>query len=235
MKKLLVNFILDESGSMTCIKDQTISGFNEYVDSLKPKGKAARFTFTKFNSEKTNIVCDNIPVKDVLLLTSQNYCPSALTPLYDAIGGSIKAIEKALTKEPLDVLCVIMTDGQENCSREFTRNRIFEIIAEKQKEGWTFAYLGANQDSWGEGEKVGIVGSNTMDFAYDSTGVTRAFASTIVATGRYMSNRISSYASGHSQAVASTNYFANMEELKDDVEEYEKKIKERNDNKIGGI
>ena len=227
MKKLLVNFILDESGSMTSIKDQTISGFNEYVDSLKPKGKSARFTFTKFNSDRTSIVCDNIPVKDVPLLTSSNYIPNNLTPLYDAIGASIKTIDRALTKEPLDVLCVIMTDGQENCSREFTRSKIFDIISEKQKEGWTFAYLGANQDSWGEGVKVGIAGDNTLDFAYDSAGVTRGFASTMAATNRYMSNRVASYASGRSEMCSNTSYYANMEELKGDVEEYEKKIKER--------
>jgi len=227
MKKLLVNFILDESGSMTSIKDQTISGFNEYVDSLKPKGKAAHFTFTKFNSNGTRIVCDNVPAKDVPLLTSSNYCPDALTPLYDAIGESMKAVGKVLSKESLDVLCVIMTDGQENCSREFTRSKIFEMIAEKQKEGWTFAYLGANQDSWGEGEKVGIVGSNTLDFSYDSAGVTRAFASTMAATDRYMSHRVASYASGRSEMCSNTSYYANMEELKGDVEENEKKIKER--------
>jgi len=226
MKKLLVNFILDESGSMTSIKDQTISGFNEYVDSLKPKGKAARFTFTKFNSRATSVVCDNIPVKDVPLLTSRNYVPNDLTPLYDAIGASVKAVEKALEKESVDVLCVIMTDGQENCSREFTRSKIFEIIEDKQKEGWTFAYLGANQDSWGEGAKVGISGANTLDFAYDSTGVTRAFASTMAATNRYMNHRAVSYASGNPQ-VSNTSYFANMEELDSDVKKYEKKIKER--------
>ena len=226
MNKLLVNFILDESGSMTSIKDQTISGFNEYVDSLKPKGKAARFTFTKFNSGATIIVCDNIPVKDVPLLTSSNYIPNNLTPLYDAIGASVKTVEKALKKELVDVLCVIMTDGQENCSREFTRSKIFEIIAEKQKEGWTFAYLGANQDSWGEGSKVGIAGSNTMDFAYDSAGVTRAFASTMAATDRYFVNRANS---GRSQMVSNTSYYANMEELESDVKKYEKKIKERDE------
>ena len=235
----LVNYILDQSGSMNDVKNQVLSGFAEYLTGLKKQMASESelyFSLTLFDSDSSspfggcNVRLEKpyliTKIEDVRPLSESSYRPRGMTPLYDAIGASVKTVEKALKKELVDVLCVIMTDGQENCSREFTRSKIFEIIAEKQKEGWTFAYLGANQDSWGEGSKVGIAGSNTMDFAYDSAGVTRAFASTMAATDRYFVNRANS---GRSQMVSNTSYYANMEELESDVKKYEKKIKERDE------
>merc|ERR1719265_126103 len=75
------------------------------------------------------------------------------------------------------IVVVTFSDGQENASREFTRKSIFDRIEKLRREGWTFVFLGANQDSYGEGGKMGFGAGNTQNFAFDKTGVQAAFRS----------------------------------------------------------
>jgi len=166
-KKLYVSFVLDETGSMQGVKEQTISGFNEYVDTLKDEKNAdkVRFTLTKFNSEKVQIVHDAIKMSKVEHLNSETYRPAALTPLYDAIGRTIRSLEKAIEGKKRNALVVIQTDGFENHSKEFTRKGIFDLIEEKKKKGWTFAFLGADQDAWVAGGQIGIPKSSSLSYA----------------------------------------------------------------------
>ncbi|NIP23783.1 MAG: VWA domain-containing protein, partial [Phycisphaerae bacterium] len=117
-KKKYVSFILDETGSMLSVKDQTISGYNEYLDTLKQE-KDVLFTLTKFNSAKVEVVYDAVKIKDVELLTADTYHPTATTPLYDAIGTTITSLEKATKNKKGKKLVVIQTDGLENASKEF--------------------------------------------------------------------------------------------------------------------
>jgi hypothetical protein len=94
-KSLHISFILDETGSMLSIKGQTIAGFNEYLANLQAgnETKKARFTLTKFNSQKVEVVNDDVKLIDVKPLTSETYTPDHMTPLYDAIGRTIAALE----------------------------------------------------------------------------------------------------------------------------------------------
>ena len=167
-----INFILDETGSMGSVRDATISAFNEYVEGLQGEGNPITFTLTKFNSERVEIIEKGVGISDVAPLTRETYRPAAVTPLYDAIAGSIRSTERYL--EGLDpkpsVVCDIFTDGFENASREYTREMIFDLITSKQAEGWTFAYMGANQDAWEIGESVGIPGKNTASYAQRNPG-----------------------------------------------------------------
>jgi len=163
ISKTIVNFILDETGSMTSCRSQTISGFNEYIKTLQKKAGNVLMSLTKFNSEKVKVVYASTPIKKVPKLTEDTFRPAALTPLYDAIGQTIRTVEKA---EKAKVLIVIMTDGYENASKEFTQKTIFDMIKKKQDEDdWTFVFLGADQDAWGAGEKLGLHRGNVMSFA----------------------------------------------------------------------
>ncbi|MDD1777641.1 MAG: VWA domain-containing protein [Candidatus Helarchaeota archaeon] len=166
-KKLHISFILDETGSMNDVKGQTIAGFNEYIDNLK-KGEAsskALFTLTKFNSEKVEIVCDDVSLACVNKLTNENYNPDHMTPLYDAVGKTIKSLESKMKGKKQHALVIIQTDGQENASREYTRQNIFSMIEDKKKLGWTFAFLGADQDAYLASVLIGISKGNTMCYA----------------------------------------------------------------------
>jgi hypothetical protein len=187
-KKVLVSFILDETGSMDCVKSQTISGFNEYIDTLKKSKDSENilFTLTKFNSEKIEVVSDGVGLSEVLVLDNKNYKPQALTPLYDAIAETIHSLEKKLKGKKQSALVVIQTDGEENASKEFIRDGIFKMIDEKKKLGWTFAFLGADQDAWLASQKLGILAGNTMSYNSTNTiGTLRGMAS---ATAAYVSS-----------------------------------------------
>lgn len=169
-RKTIVGFLLDETGSMITCKEATISGFNEYIKTLK-KEKNVFVTLTKFNSKKVQIVYSEKAISKVPELDNKNYTPMELTPLYDAIGRTIIDIEKTAKKAD-KVLIVIMTDGQENCSKEYTRTDIFTLIKEKEKLGWTFVYLGADHNAYQESQKFGVAAGNTMQFNKTETRAT---------------------------------------------------------------
>jgi len=189
--RTIVNFILDETGSMESCKAATISGFNEYIQTLKNKKEKILFSLTRFNSEKIDVVYKAEPIENVKELA--NYKPDALTPLYDAIGSTVtkvsaelKSKKKSKKKEKTKVLCVIMTDGEENASKEYTRKKIFDLVKEKEKENWTFIYLGANQDAYAESGAMGLTRDNTMNYSTANTkGVMSAMST---ATASYASS-----------------------------------------------
>jgi hypothetical protein len=162
-------FVLDETGSMLSAYDQTITGFNEYVETLK-KGATGKVTMTlvKFNANKGDrAVFVDKGIKDVPQLSKDNYKPDACTPLYDAIGRTINSTTAVLKgeKAKFKVLFIVMTDGEENASQEFDRFKIFELIKEKEKTGkWSFVYLGANQDSWKATQGLGFHAANVANY-----------------------------------------------------------------------
>jgi hypothetical protein len=188
MKKMLVSFVLDETGSMSTFKLQTISGFNEYIDTLKKEknAKDVLFTLTKFNSEKVDTVYNGSKLEDVVHLNEDSYRPNALTPLYDAVGRTIHSLEDKVTGKKQNVLLVIQTDGQENASKEFTCESIFKLIDEKKKLGWTFVFLGADQDAWLASSVMGISLGNTLSYAGAQT--ISAFTTTARGTSAYVAN-----------------------------------------------
>jgi len=190
-KKMFVSFVLDETGSMMGVKEQTISGFNEYVDTLKKEADSnkLRFTLTKFNSDKVEIVHDSVKMSKVGHLTDDTYQPAALTPLYDAIGRTIRSLEKNLKakKKKTKALVVIQTDGAENHSKEFNRTGIFKLIDKKKKDGWTFAFLGADQDAYAASRKIGIPQGSSMSYASEFTK--DAFRDVAYSTSDYIKNK----------------------------------------------
>lgn len=174
-KKMYISVILDETGSMQVVKEQTISGFNEYVETLRGEETASimRFTLTKFNSTKVEIIHDGVRMDAVKSLTDATYQPANLTPLYDAIGRTVRMLEKKVDgQKKATALVVIQTDGQENASKEFTREAIFSLIDEKKGAGWTFVFLGADQDAWAVGQQLGLDQGNVMSYASADTGKT---------------------------------------------------------------
>jgi hypothetical protein len=167
-KKVHVSLLLDETGSMETCRDATISGYNEYIQTLqKDKDHNYAFTMTKFDSRYVNTIHDGVPIKDVPKLNRDTYTPGQLTPLYDAIAGAIKVLGKKK-----NVLFVIVTDGEENASREYSRQQVFDMIKEKTDAGWSFVYLGANQDAYAVGRGIGVPVANTANYDINKTGQT---------------------------------------------------------------
>ena len=164
--KIIVSFLLDETGSMDAVRDKTISGFNEYVAILKTNELPTTLRLMTFNTEGFNVPYDCDDIRAVGDLTRQSYRPRAMTNLYDAIARLVQDTEghvRHMSSRP-EVICTIMTDGLENSSTEYTRKAVFNLISEKEKEGWAFIYLGANQDAWAVSESIGIDRRNSDNY-----------------------------------------------------------------------
>lgn len=172
--RTLVNFILDKSGSMQSVCEATISGFNEYIQSLK-KDKKNKYDFSLVLFD-TNIIKQhvNTPIEKIKPINKETYNPDGWTALYDAVCSTIDAVQKTVTKNQ-KVLTVIMTDGEENSSKEYTQEQLKKRVSELERAGkWTFVFLGANQDSWLNAQKFGISKQNTSNFQATDVGMARS-------------------------------------------------------------
>lgn len=181
-----VTLILDETGSMLDCKGAAIAGVNEYLKTLRQMPMPVRFTLTLFNSGKLEVRHRDVPVVQVPELTEQTYQPAEGTPLYDAIGRTLAVAGHEASPEAKK-LCVILTDGLENASREYTRDGIVSLIKDHEVKGWTFVYLGADHDAWAAGGGLGFSGGNTAQFSKRNTGST--FDRLAQATTSYLSSK----------------------------------------------
>jgi hypothetical protein len=186
-KKTIVTFLLDETGSMQKIKDDTIGGFNAYLASLKELDSEVAFTLICFDSNRTRKVHVGTPIADVIELTADTYTPGAFTPLYDAAVKTIRATAEVAAASPdALVIVVIQTDGDENASREFTRADLADLVKEKTAAGWQFVFLGTGIDAYKTGAGMGFSAGNTMSYAGDKSAQT--FAAAGNATRRYVAS-----------------------------------------------
>ena len=171
--------ILDESGSMHSIYHQALTGANETIQSIRAAQEQYadqdhRFTFVTFNTVAPNIktVIDDAPIGEVKDLTEADYRPNACTPLYDAMGMTITALEQKV-KEGDRVLVTVITDGFENASQEYSGKAVKEMVGRLREKGWTFVYIGANQDAIEVAKSLDI--HNSLNFCADAAGTQAMF------------------------------------------------------------
>jgi len=168
-------FILDRSGSMSGLETDTIGGFNSMLEKQKKESGEAFVTTVLFD-DKYEVLHDRYDIKGVNLLTEKEYYVRGSTALLDAIGITINNIGKALsdTKEedrPGKVLFVIITDGMENSSREFSYEKVKKMVEhQKSKYAWDFIFLGANIDAIKTANSFGISADMATNFVSDSAG-----------------------------------------------------------------
>ena len=162
-EKVYVALLLDRSGSMQAHKVETVSAYNSYIGKLQEQFKG-RFTLTQFDSEGIDIVHDNVKLKEVPRLTEHGYQPRGMTPLLDAIGKTMRSLE-GKTEGFENIIFAIVTDGQENHSREFKLADVKALIEEKRKAGWEVSYIGANVDAFHEAGMIGIPAGKAINYA----------------------------------------------------------------------
>lgn len=193
----LVNYILDQSGSMQDVKPQVLSGFEEYLNGLKKQMATESelyFSLTLFDSSYGGIRLEKpylvTKIDAVQPLNNSSYSPNGMTPLYDAIGKTIKDVDNLIKDKNLKIhriLTVIHTDGQENSSKEFNAKLISKLREEKEATGhWTFVYIGAGPTTWADASSLGFGVNNTM--LYDPAKTKDMFRSAAVATSAYRSS-----------------------------------------------
>lgn len=168
-------FILDRSGSMSGLEDDTIGGFNGMLKKQKEESEDVNVTTVLFD-DKVDIIHDRFPIGIVEPLTDKDYYVRGCTALLDAIGLAVHKIENVQNHLPEDhkagkVIFVITTDGHENSSKEYSYGQIKKMIEAKKEIGWEFLFLGANIDAIGEAEKIGISRNRAVTYENDSEGV----------------------------------------------------------------
>lgn len=224
---ILIGFCLDESGSMQGIRQQTIDGFNEYINDLRKQEGETRISLTMFSDISGSLSGERdaatyrpyvfaADLRVLAPLTLDAYRPRGNTPLYDAIGHTVTSLASWLGAQPnkWTVLFVIQTDGKENASKEYTREQVFSLIREKEASGWKFIYLGADQDNY-EAERIsqgmGMSAGQTVSYAKSGTGSMYATVSAVTSSLR------------------TDNAKSSAEIAREAKEEYERREKEKAD------
>ena len=167
-------FILDRSGSMAGLEEDTVGGFNAMIEKQKKQdGKC--YVSTVLFDNVSEVLHDRVSLSDIPKMTENDYTVRGCTALIDAVGGAIHHIgniHKYARKEdiPEHTLFVITTDGMENASKKYSSDDVKKMINEKKKLGWEFLFLGANIDSVQTASRLGIDEECAVDFKCDSKG-----------------------------------------------------------------
>jgi len=172
--------VIDRSGSMEMIREDAIGGFNAFLEDQKEIPGEATMTYTQFDTEY-EIIHDNKPLSEVPPLDATTYVPRGATALLDAIGRTMNEVGARLAETPEEerpekVMFIILTDGEENSSMEFTREQIMEMIKTQEEDySWEFLYLAADQAGIQAGLDLGIKLDKTMAYTATKAGIKTAY------------------------------------------------------------
>lgn len=184
----LIAVILDESGSMGAKWDDVVAGFNRFLQDQRALPDSCRMSLTKFNTV-CGLLYPPTPLAQVAPLDKRNYTPGGTTALFDAIAETVRVAEN----HKLDgerVLCLIITDGQENSSRETTREQVTELIKAFEGRGeWTFVYLGISPDQFVKEMNLADTLTATNTAAYNKDAPGQSWDQTSRSTAQYRASR----------------------------------------------
>ena len=166
-KEMDIVFLLDRSGSMRGTEEDTIGGYNSYIENQKNNNVLVT---TILFDDKYEMLYNRKNIKEVKPLNNKKYYVRGCTALLDAIGKTINYMDKEKAKK---VLFIITTDGLENASKEYTKNQIKEMI--EGHKNYEFMYIGANIDSYSEGSSIGINKKNIANYKKDKKGISKLF------------------------------------------------------------
>ena len=172
-------FLLDRSGSMVGLESDTIGGFNAFIEKQRKMEGITKVTAVLFD-DRYELLWNGIDAKDAKL-TDKEYFVRGSTALLDAVGKTILDAGYRIStmneeEKPAKVIFVITTDGYENASREFSYNKVRELIIHQQeKYNWEFVFLGANIDASKEAENIGINEDDAYNYTANKDGVEKMY------------------------------------------------------------
>lgn len=172
IKEMDVVFLLDRSGSMQGSELDTIGGYNSYLDNQRKNKYNTKITTVLFD-DQYEVLHNRVDIKNVNNLTNKEYYVRGCTALLDAIGKTINSLDKKVKDNK--VLFVITTDGLENASKEYNKDKIKSLI--EQHSNWEFIYIGANIDAYNEGTSIGIPRKNISNYSKSKKGTDTLFRS----------------------------------------------------------
>lgn len=169
-KEMDVVFLLDRSGSMAGLEQDTIGGYNSYLEKQRKNKMNTKVTTVLFDNQY-ELLHDRVPIQEVKDITDKEYYVRGCTALLDAIGITITNLDRKVKDNK--VLFVITTDGLENASREYNKTKIKQLI--ETHPNWEFLYIGANIDSYSEGASLGISSKNIANYSKSKRGTSALF------------------------------------------------------------
>lgn len=164
-----VCIVLDRSGSMLPMTDETILSFNQFIEDQKKQPGETFVTLATFSDSYT-LIHDRLPINKVPVLTREGYTASGWTALYDAMGKTIENLKGKLTKKA-KVMFVVITDGKENVSRNFTNYSIKSLVEKQTKSGWEIIYIGSDPMTIQEAADIGVPLRNIAKYKEGSGGL----------------------------------------------------------------
>lgn len=186
--------IIDRSWSMNKILDTAINGFNAFLEDQKSVDGDALVSTVQF-SNLYNMLYENLDIQKCEYFNRDNYVPGGSTALYDAICKTIEHEVDLLGNLPKDerpekTLCVILTDGEENSSRQFSKAAVKEMVSEMKKDfNWEFIFLAADEEAALTADAMGISKGNAYAFANTASGLEDAYMGVSHATTVYRSSK----------------------------------------------
>jgi hypothetical protein len=196
-----ITIILDRSGSMESVKSDTIGGFNSFLSEQQKIEGEASISLVQFD-DQYEVVYSDKDIRNAPRLTEETFQPRGMTALYDAIGRTINSVGERLAdlaeeERPDSVVFVILTDGFENASREFSAVKVNQMIThQRDTYKWEFIFIGANQDAIISAQAIGIGAHAALTYAANAEGTAEAFGS--------VAKNVASYR--QTKAAASLNF-----------------------------
>lgn len=177
-----ITIILDRSGSMESVKTDTIGGFNSFLSEQQKVEGEASISLVQFDDQYEVVYLDK-DINSADKLTEATFQPRGMTALYDAVGRTINSVGQRLAdlpenERPDKIVFVILTDGFENSSKEFSAAKIGEMIKHQRDiYKWEFMFIGANQDAVLSAQEIGISANAALTYAANAEGTQEAFGS----------------------------------------------------------
>lgn len=209
--KTLVTLLLDRSGSMNQVREQTISALNDWMGEMRGSGEDIRLSMIFFDRDRGETCLQKIhvarPIKEVPDLAWGDYVPRGMTPLVDAAWDTIQAIRKSIEgRTDTKVVVTIQTDGQENCSvRGFAELR--DLIRECEGQGWQFQFLGAGINAYDQGGQLGLGRDKIVSYGSDRASTREVFRASAMNTVLYASGASAEMGYTSAQKLAAGDRF----------------------------
>ncbi len=224
MKTDIYNLIiLDESGSMCGVTQQTISGCNETINTIRAAQEkfsdtqnhyVSIFAFQSDGNRPSRYLIKNMPIANVHHIDNKMYEPNGCTPLYDAVGSTLVDLKSIVSAKELAIGSVtIITDGMENSSHHYSQNQVAKMIEALKELGWNFNFIGANIDVEYTAHSLNI--GNRLEFANDEEGTREMFEKERKGRGSYyerVDGVMHCYASAPRSAKEKKHWFKRMKE-----------------------
>lgn len=201
-----ISVLLDRSGSMQSIKADTEGGFASFLEDQKKQPGEASIELRQFDTHYEQVYA----ATPIFHAPAFKLEPRGGTALLDAMGQAITETKEWLATLPEDMIpenlvFVVITDGEENSSREWTKAKVFDLVKEQTDAGWTFLYLGANQDAIKAGAEMGIAASNSLNYTGHTTSAAYDTVSASVTRTRYKGAAAAAFTDDERASTAGTS------------------------------